>query len=150
MAKFNPYMRRKARYLITQALYQWHVAKSTTLELEQHFHDAATQKNVDSAYFKELIIAIPRQHQIIDELLTPSLSRPLAEVSPVELAILRLATYELKEHLEIPYRVVINEALELTKVFGTDDAPKFINGVLDKVAREIRKMEIHVEKNNRE
>lgn len=141
MTKFNPAQRRKARYFAVQALYQWQMSHAPVLELEQQFAAQPDIHKADLAYFKRLIYAIPSQVELLDDLLTPVMSRTLTEVNPVERAILRLATYELKECLETPYRVIINEALELAKIFSPEEAYKFINGTLDKLARELRPLE---------
>ena len=91
--------------------------------------------------FKEIIENVIKQSESLDAKLTEYLSRPLQELDPVELNILRLSTYELVAHPEIPYRVIINEAVELAKTFGATDGHKFVNGVLDKMAPVVRSVE---------
>ena len=91
---------------------------------------------------EELITKVPTHIDEIDQLLSPKLSRTLDEVDPVERAILRIAVYELLKHPEIPYRVVINEAIEQAKTFGAEDGHKFVNGVLDKVSADVRSVEV--------
>lgn len=98
--------------------------------------------NVDMEYFQLLLLGVPGHLQAIDQALTPHLSRPLKEIDPIELAILRLAAYELQQRLDIPYRVVINEAIELAKTFGAEAGHKFVNGILDKLATTIRASEV--------
>lgn len=142
----NPYARRNARHHALQAMYQWQISQSPISEIEAQFlaHHTANKK-IDLDYFKELIRAVPVQYQELDELMTPYLSRPLDELDPIELAILRLSIYELAKRPDIPYRVVINEALELAKKFGSVEGYKFVNGILDQVAKKLRIHEINAE-----
>jgi N utilization substance protein B len=130
--------RSRARKLLMQALYQ----RSLTL------HDARTLLDqysadpefalADADYFRELLFAIPPLEPQLDELIQASADRPIAQLDPVEHAILRLGVYELRERREIPYRVVVNEAVELCKRFGAEDGHKFVNAVLDRAARRLR------------
>jgi N utilization substance protein B len=138
--------RRVARSLVMQALYQWHLAGQSLNEIEAQFRVDNDFSGVDGSYFHELLHGVPRQKTELDELITPCLDRPLDELDPVELAILRLSTYELKERLDVPYRVVINEGIELAKVFGATDGHKFVNGVLDKLAPQLRAAEVSANK----
>jgi N utilization substance protein B len=138
----NPTARRHARHYILQAMYQWQISGTSPSDIEQQFIAHQITKKIDIDYFKELVHMIPEQVDSLDKQMTPFLKRPLLELDPVELAILRLATYELVYRLDIPYRVVINEALELTKKFGSIEGFKFVNGVLDQVARKIRDVEV--------
>lgn len=139
----NPFARRNARHHALQAMYQWQLSNAPITEIEAQFiaHHMENKK-IDLAYFKELINAIPTQHEALDQTMVPFLSRPLQELDPIELAILRLGIYELANRLDIPYRVVINEALELAKKFGSIEGYKFVNGILDQVAKKLRKQEI--------
>ncbi|MFC0711953.1 transcription antitermination factor NusB [Azorhizophilus paspali] len=134
--------RRQARVLAMQALYQWHVAGQSLNEIEAQFRVDNDFATVDGAYFHEILHGVPRQKTELDAAFAPLLDRPLAEVDPVELAILRLSTYELSNRPDVPYRVVINEGIELAKVFGATDGHKFVNGVLDKLAPRLRAAEI--------
>lgn len=134
--------RRVARTLVMQALYQWHVAGQALNEIEAQFRVDNDFSGVDGAYFHELLHAVPRMKVELDELIEPCLDRPLADLDPVELAILRLSVYELKERVDVPYKVVINEGIELAKVFGATDGHKFVNGVLDKLAPRLRAAEV--------
>ncbi len=140
--KMNPQARRNARHYALQAMYQWQITGTPAQQIETQFIANQIKKNIDLDYFKELIHAIPLDQKELDEHITPFLKRPLTELDPVELAILRLATYELVNRLDIPYRVVLNEALELTKKFGSIEGFKFVNGVLDQVAHKLRAVEI--------
>jgi len=143
----NPKARRFARQYAVQALYQWQISHTLPRDIETQFllHHQMSKKT-DLVYFKELIHAIPEHHDELDNYMNPFLNRPINELDPVELAILRLSIYELAKRWDIPYRVIINEALELTKKFGSIEGYKFVNGVLDHVAHTIRSTEIHAEK----
>lgn len=142
----NPSARRNAREYALQAMYQWQISGTALSDLEVQFLNREIRKKTDLEYFKELMHSIPKQSDDIDVLMKPYLSRPLNELDPVELAILRIAIYELSNRIDIPYRVVINEALELTKKFGSVEGFKFVNGVLDQVARQTRTIEINAGK----
>lgn len=141
-AKSRVAARRQARILAMQALYQWHVAGQPLNEIEAQFRVDNDFSTVDGAYFHEILHGVPRQKTEIDAAFAEQLDRPLAEVDPVELAILRLSTYELRNRPDVPYRVVINEGIELAKVFGATDGHKFVNGVLDKLAPRLRAAEV--------
>lgn len=134
--------RRQARSLAMQALYSWHIAGQPLNEIEAQFRVDNDFSQVDGAYFHEILHGVPRQKTEIDEAFLPCLDRSLEEVDPVELAILRLSTYELMNRVDVPYRVVINEGIELAKVFGATDGHKFVNGVLDKLAPRLRAAEV--------
>jgi N utilization substance protein B len=135
----NPTARRNARHYALQAMYQWQISSR---DIEAQFIAHQIVKKVDLDYFKELIHSVPEQQEALDQYIIPFLRRPITELDPIELAILRLATYELDSRLDIPYRVIINEALELTKRFGSVEGFKFVNGVLDQIARKIRLDEV--------
>ncbi|MDH4608322.1 transcription antitermination factor NusB [Pseudomonas sp. BN102] len=134
--------RRQARSLAMQALYSWHIAGQPLNEIEAQFRVDNDFSTVDGAYFHEILHGVPRQKTEIDAAFLPCLDRALEEVDPVELAILRLSTYELMNRQDVPYRVVINEGIELAKVFGATDGHKFVNGVLDKLAPRLRAAEV--------
>ena len=112
---------------------------------ETHFDDIEAQflanndfAKADRGYFHDLLHGVPGQVKELDELLTPFLDRRVEELSQVEKAILRIGAFELKERQDVPYRVVINEGIELAKVFGAEESFKYVNGVLDKLARKLR------------
>ena len=132
--------RRKARRLVLQALYQWQMTQDPPAEIEKQFR-AEFQGKYDWAYFHELLTSVVSSVADIDEQLDPLLDRPLRTLDPVEKALLRMGTFELRNRIDIPYRVVINEAVELAKVFGATDGYKYVNGILDKLARELRPSE---------
>src|SRR5690606_11179021 len=109
--------RHNARHYALQAMDQWQVADAPIIDIEQEFLLTHIDKKIDMAYFKELIHSIPQQKDTIDEAIKPFLKRSMADIDPVELAVLRMATYELLNRPDVPYRVIINEALQLTKKF---------------------------------
>ena len=133
--------RRKARELGLQALYQWHMAGQASFEIEAQFRADNNFAKIDAEYFHALLTGVIGQQVELDAVLEPYLDRPLLELDPIELTVLRLASFELKQRLDVPYRVVINEAIELTKVFGATDGHKFVNGMLDKIAPKLRSAE---------
>lgn len=134
--------RRVARSLVMQALYQWQMAGQPLADIEAQFRVDNDFASVDGAYFHEILTGVARQKGDLDELLMPHLSIALDELDPVELAILRLSSWELKNRLDVPYKVVINEGIELAKTFGATDGHKFVNGVLDKLAPQLRAAEV--------
>ena len=133
--------RSRARSLAIQALYQWQMAGQDVGAIIDHFLVEQDAKKFDTDYFSELVRAVPARIDELDNALEPCVDRSLDAVDPVERAILRLGAYELIEHPEIPYRVVINEAVELAKTFGAEKGHRYVNGVLDKAPRAIRPLE---------
>lgn len=140
--KITPAMRRKARALALQAIYQWQLSHEAPEKICAYFLVEHQTKKADFDYFRELSQEVPKLVAEIDACLTPVLDRPLEELNPVELGILRLATYELRYRLDVPYRVVINEALELAKTYGATEGFKYVNGVLDRIAKQLRAAEL--------
>ncbi len=138
----KPSLRKKARRYAVQGIYQWHLSGNAIEEIEMQFLETINQAKVDIAYFREILVNTLSSITQLDDLLKPFMDRDFSEINPVELAVLRLATYELNNRPDIPYKVVINEALELTKTFGATDGHKFVNGVLDKLAKQLRPLEI--------
>lgn len=134
--------RRRAREFALQGLYQWQLAGSDVAAIEAHLAGVAGFDRMDRAFFDLLLKGTLAEAAELQALMTPHLDRPYAELSPVERAILLLATFELKRHLEAPYKVVINEAIELAKRYGGTDGHKFVNGVLDKLAAQMRPAEV--------
>lgn len=133
--------RHRARSLAVQALYQWHMSGASLVVIELEFQEDNDFQKLDENYFSELLHKIPAQISKIDETLNLFVTRSLADMSPIELAILRMGTYELFERLDIPYRVIINECVNLTKTFGATDGYKYVNAVLDNVAKKVRPKE---------
>jgi transcription antitermination protein NusB len=128
----KPSERRKARRLAVQAIYSWQLSGNNIADVEHEFLTEQDIDGVDVAYFRELLAGVATKKAALDELILPNLDRPMDEVSPVEKAIVRLATYELTFRKDVPFKVAINEAIELAKAFGAEDSHKFVNGLLDK------------------
>ncbi len=138
--------RSKSRSLATQAIYQWQVAGADVGEIVESFLTENQNSSFQVEYFRDLVSGVPTSLDELDKGLQAFLDRPVEEVDLVERAILRLGAYELLKHPEIPYRVVINEWVELAKTFGADKGHRYINGVLDKLAHEWRAVEIAARK----
>ncbi|HCU54732.1 MAG TPA: transcription antitermination factor NusB [Gammaproteobacteria bacterium] len=134
--------RHLSRQAAVQALYQWQLTGQPPGEIEHHFISDHDLKGVDVEYFHELVREVPLHQHELDDHILPNLDRGINDVDPVERAILRMGAYELEFHLEIPYRVVINEAVELAKTFGAEHGHKYVNAILDKVAAKLRAAEI--------
>ena len=130
--------RSQARHFALQAIYQWQVTGQDLAEIERQFLEKEELAKADVGLFVELLHGIPGNLSELDRAVVPLLDRPMEQVDPVERAVLRLGTFELIHHLDIPYRVVINEAVELAKRFGADQGHRYVNGVLDKLARRLR------------
>lgn len=128
--------------MLVQALYQWQLSASDIGSIEAEFFADNTMTKVDTDYFRELLHAIPARMDELDEHIAPCLDRRLDELDPVSLAVLRIGAYELLFRVDIPYRVSINEAVNLARTFGPTEAHKYINGVLDKLAAGCRQVEI--------
>ena len=131
-----------ARRLVLQALYRWQLNQGPWQDLIQEFGPEAQTQRADQEYFRSLIEGICVEHEELDAALTPLLDRKPAELDPIEHATLLIGSYELKHQREIPFRVVLNEAVGLARRFGATDGYKFVNGVLDRAARVWRADEI--------
>jgi N utilization substance protein B len=150
MSKPNPNpmaaKRHKARHYAMQALYQWHMAGSTLSDIEGEFRADYDFDKVDGEYFHTLLHEIPAQTDTIEACFEPYMvERSVEELDPIERALLRIGTFELLHRIDVPYKVVINEAVNLAKKFGAAESHKFVNGVLDQVARQTRSVEINAE-----
>ncbi|MDU0810694.1 MAG: transcription antitermination factor NusB [Burkholderia sp.] len=130
--------RRKSRELATQGLYQWLVSNASLEEIEGQLHSMLAYEKSDKSFLDSIMHGLFREHTIIEKTLGENLDRPISQLSLVEHAILLIATFELIYHVETPYRVIINEAVEVTKTFGSTDGYKYVNGVLDKLAERLR------------
>lgn len=128
--------------MAVQAIYQWQIAGQPVPDIVAQFLTEHAGRKVDTDYFRGLVEGVTANSQRIDEGLGEFLDRAIERVDPVERAILRVAGFELLEHPEVPYRVVINEAVELAKVFGAEQGHRYVNGVLDKAARRLRPLEM--------
>lgn len=133
--------RTQARRVALQALYQWQMTGDNALAIMRYFQENDMLAALEFELFKELLEQVIETHAELDGLFTQYLDRDVARIDPVEKAILRIATYELQNHPATPYKAVINEAVELAKRFGAEESHKYINGVLDKVAKQLRTVE---------
>lgn len=132
MKKVSP--RRRARECAVQALYSWYISQNNIEQVELHFIADEDMNGVDLPYFRKLLRGVVDNIEAVDASLRPYLDRAENEVDPIERTILRLSAYELQFQLDVPYKVVINEGIEVAKVFGSDDSHKYVNGILDKLA----------------
>ena len=140
--EFNPAARRKARHYGMQALYQWQMTKNAVAEIELQFLADYDFSKVDVEYFHDIVHHVPANLEELEQAFIQHLDRAIEELDPIELALLRLGSYELVKRIDIPYKVVINEAVSLAKKFGATDGHKYINGVLDKMAQQVRAVEV--------
>jgi len=134
----NKSPRHRARELALQGVYQWRVTAGEEAQIEKQILAEKNLGRYDKELFSKLLRGTLSQHAGLEALLAPCLDRPLAELSPVEFSVLLLGAFELSQHLEVPYKVVINEAVELAKTFGGTDGHKYVNGVLDKLVPQAR------------
>lgn len=134
----KPSPRRKARELAVQAVYSWQLSKNSVVDVESNFLVDNASRRFDIEYFQQLFRGATSRLEEMDAAIAPHVDRPIADIDHVEKSILRVAIYELSDCKDVPYRVVINEAIELAKSFGADDSHKFVNGVLDKAVKKLR------------
>lgn len=133
--------RTRARRLAMQAIYQCLLNDTSIADIESQFLEDPESQSADQEFLSELIVGVLQKRPLLAGFLSPHMDRPIEQVDPVERAILLISAYELKYALSIPYRVIINEAVELTKTYGAEQAHKFVNAVLDKLAVELRPTE---------
>ncbi|HBN13595.1 MAG TPA: transcription antitermination factor NusB [Pseudohongiella sp.] len=126
--------------MLLQALYQWQIARAPVNEIVAEFL-VYYQGKIDREFFKEVFPAVIAHVDELDAMMQPLLDRELKSLDPVEISLLRLGLYELAHRIDVPYKVVINESVELAKVFGATDGHKYINGVLDRASKELRALE---------
>jgi N utilization substance protein B len=134
--------RTNARKAVVQALYQWQMTGHDLSEIERQFLEEERLKDAQKSYFVELFYGVPKNLDAIDQVLSEFVDRPVDNIDPVERAILRIGVYELMHRLDMPYRVILNEGINLAKDFGADGSHKYVNGILDKVAQQKRALEI--------
>ncbi len=134
--------RRRARELAVQGIYQWRISGTDAAEIEKGTQAENNLGRYDKPLYSKLLRGTLAQQETLSTMLTPLLDRPLADLSPVEFSVLLLGAFELTNQPEVPYRVIINEAVDLTKTFGGLDGHKFVNGVLDKLAPQVRAAEV--------
>jgi N utilization substance protein B len=138
--------RTRARELLLQALYQKQIAGHDRRELLSQFKEQVAYQRVDQAFFEELLRAICDTQEELEETIGGLIDRPLEQLDPVELGILLIGVYELQSRIDIPYRVVINECVNLAKRFGAIDGHKYINACLDAAAQSLREIEVKAER----
>jgi len=141
-ARFDPWSRRRARRLLLQALYQWQMSGADEAEIERQFREDPNFERVDAQFFHEVLRGVIASCDSLDECFAPLLDRKVLELDRVELALLRMGVYELCHRHDVPFKVAIDEAVNLARVFGAEESHRYINGVLDKVARSQRSREV--------
>jgi transcription antitermination protein NusB len=141
--------RRWSREFALQGLYQWRVGGSDEAAIEAYLPEMDDFKKADHDFLMSLLRGVMAHRDPLSEQVSQHIDRPFNELSPIEACILMMGAYELGQHPETPYRVIINEAIELTKAFGGTDGHKYVNGVLDKVAAGIRPAEVAARKQGR-
>ncbi|MDQ1120217.1 MULTISPECIES: transcription antitermination factor NusB [Pseudoxanthomonas] len=137
----DPVLRARARRRALQAIYAWQLAGGTTQAVIAQFAHEQAHEVADLEYFEDLVRGVMAHHAELDQALLPHLDRNVAEVDQIERAVLRIAAYELRHRIDVPYRVVINEAIETAKRFGSEHGHTYVNGVLDRAALEWRPAE---------
>ncbi len=139
--KNSPAARSKARRFVLQALYQMHMTGTTAAEVETQFRQDHDMKRVDTEYLHDVLIGIAKNRSELIAQVTPQLDRKFEELDPVETAALKIGVFELMHRVDVPYRVVINEGVELVKQFGASESHKLVNTVLDSLAKIHREAE---------
>ncbi len=134
--------RRRARHYALQALYQWTMAGAELASIEAEFRVDYDFRHVDGEYFSALLSGVAHHVSELEQVFSGLLDRPIAELDPIERNLLRMGTFELRDRIDVPYRVVINEYVALAKKFGATDSFRYVNGVLDKVAHSLRAIEV--------
>jgi len=134
--------RRRSREFALQAIYQWQLAGQSLADIEKQYAGAEGFDKADAKLFSLLVSGVIKHQESLQEILVPNLDRVWNEVSPIERAVLLIAAHELSAMADTPYRVIINEAIELAKSYGGTDGHKYVNGVLDKLAAQVRADEI--------
>lgn len=139
--KIDPRARRRARRALVQATYQWQLADASVAEIRAQFADNGSLDKADGDFFDACLGGVVDAHGALDAIYAPYLDRQVSELDHVERAILRTGTFELRSRIDVPFKVVINEYVTLAKTFGAQDSHKYVNGVLDRVARDLRAAE---------
>lgn len=142
----DPVARSRARRRALQAVYAWSMSGSSAADVIGQFAHEQAKEHADLEYFEDLVNGVDRHQDDLDEALTPFLDRDIEQVDPIERAALRIAVYELRMRPDVPYRVVINEAIEGVKKFGTEHGHTYVNGVLDRAAAQWRSIEAQQKK----
>lgn len=138
--------RGKSRRLAMQAIYQWQMTNDSITGIKQQFFEDNNVSKIDAEYFSQLVSGVAATLSTLDALLEKYMTRSIESIDPVERSILRIGAYEFINRLDVPYRVVLNEAVNITKEFCSEKSHGFVNAVLDKVAKEIRHVEVKAAK----
>jgi N utilization substance protein B len=138
--------RTRARELLLQALYQKQIAGHDRRELLSQFREQVAYQRVDQAFFEELLATICENQEALEKIIEGLIDRPLEQLDPVELGILLIGVHELQSRIDVPYRVVIDESVNLAKRFGATDGHKYINACLDAAAQSLREIEVKAER----
>jgi N utilization substance protein B len=133
--------RTRARELLVQALYQKQIAGHECAELLQQFHEQTAYERVDQEFFNEALPLICKTQETLEKLIDDLIDRPLEQLDPIEMSVLLIGVYELESRIDVPYKVVINEGVNLAKRFGATDSHKYINACLDKASQSLRSSE---------
>jgi len=141
--------RRRAREFALQGLYQWRIGGADEAAIEAHVQEVAGFEKADSKFFLGLLRGVLKERIPLCQAIQPFLDRSFEELSPIEACVLLLGAYELQAYLETPYRVIINEAIELAKSYGGTDGHRYVNGVLDKLATQLRPVEVEARQRGR-
>ncbi len=141
--------RTRAREFALQGLYQSLVGRNAVDDIDPFTRDLAGFSKADAVHFDALLHGCVAEAEALDTLITPALDRPMSEISPIEHAIMWIGAYEMKHCLDVPWRVVLNECIELAKEFGGTDGHKYVNGVLNGIAPQLRAIEIEAERNKK-
>lgn len=134
--------RTQARQTAVQALYQWQLTGQAVVDVQRQFLEQQDIGKGQLSYFNELLLGVPRQLDLIDKLLNEFVDRSIEQIDPVERAVLRIGVYELIYRKDVPYRVILNEGINLAKRYGAAHSHKYVNGILDKIAHAQRPLEI--------
>lgn len=139
----DPIARSRARRRALQAVYAWQMSGSNAGDVVAQFAHEQAKEVADLVYFEDLVHGVAKHRDELDRALKPFLDREIGQVDAIELAVLRIAAYELRHRPDVPYRVVINEAIETVKRFGAEHGHTYVNGVLDHAAAEWRATEVN-------
>ena len=142
----DPHARSRARRRALQAVYAWQLSNTAINKVIDQFRNEQDMEVADLEYFEDLVRGVEANLGTLDEALANFLDRDIAQVDPIERAVLRIAAYELRHRLDVPYRVVINEAIETTKRFGSEHGHTYVNGVLDHAAADWRRAEAQAQR----
>lgn len=136
--------KRRARKLVLQALYQWLLSGADLSEIDAQFRVVNDMQKVDGDYFSRLLYEVPAKLSQVETAFIPFLDRPIETLNPIELTVLRISGFELLYCPELPYKVVLDESVSLAKSFGSQDGYRYVNGVLNNLARQVRAIEINM------